>query len=75
MSKQSSRGPEFDLEKAIENAGGNRFNLVIMAAARARAIKRQHSSSEKFEHIHTTMTALFEFQDGKFDESYIKRIN
>ena len=74
MSKYTSRGPSLDLEKAVENAGGNRFNLVIMAAARARAIKRQNSHSERFEHVHTAMTALIEFQDGKFDESYIKRI-
>lgn len=74
MSKYTSRGPDLDLEKAIENAGGNRFNLVIMASSRARAIKRQNHSSEKFEHIHTPMTALLEFQDGKYDENYLKRI-
>ena len=74
MSKYTSRGPSLDLEKAVENAGGNRFNLVIMASARARSIKRGNQSSERFEHIHPAMTALIEFQDGKYDENYIKRI-
>ena len=65
MSKYSSRGPDLDVEKAVENAGGNRFSMIIEAAARARQIKRQNSHSERFEHTHPVMTALLEFQEGK----------
>jgi DNA-directed RNA polymerase subunit K/omega len=70
----TSRGPELDVNKAVEMSGGNRFNLVIMAAARAREIRRLNKNSERFEHIHPNMTALLEFQDGKYDAEYIKRI-
>ena len=41
MIKQASRGTEIDTEKCVENAGG-RFDLVIMAAARSREIRRQN---------------------------------
>jgi DNA-directed RNA polymerase omega subunit len=66
MTKQfTSRGPDLDIDKAVELAGGNRFHLVVEAAARARQIRRQNQSSERFEHTHPCMTALLEFQEGK----------
>jgi DNA-directed RNA polymerase subunit K/omega len=74
MSKYHSRGPELDLDKTVENAGGNRFDLVIMAATRAREIKRANSHSGRFEHTHPNMTALLEFQDGKYDKEFLKRV-
>jgi len=69
-----SRGPNVDTEKCVELSGGNRFNLVIMAAARAREIKRQQASSQRFEHIHTSVTALLEFQNGEHGPGYMKKV-
>ena len=74
MPKSLSRSLEVDIEKCVENAGGNRFDLVIMAAARSREIKRQNKESNKFEHLHSNITALKEFQDGKQSIEYIKRV-
>jgi DNA-directed RNA polymerase subunit K/omega len=74
MVKSVSRGPTIDTDLCVEQSGGNRFNLVIMAAARSREIKRQHRESDKFEHIHSNVTALLEFQAGKYDAEYINRI-
>jgi len=74
MNKVNSRSLEIDTEMCVANAGGNRYELVVMASARAREIRRQHKSSEKFEHLHTTITALKEFQDGKYDKEYLKRV-
>jgi len=70
----SERSMNLDLERCVENAGGNRFNLVLMASARAREIRRQQSSSTRFEHIHTPVTALEEFQDGKLGPEYINKV-
>ncbi len=70
----SERSANIDTDKCVENAGGNRFNLVLMAAARAREIRRQQSSSDKFEHIHTPVTALLEFEQGKIGKEYIKKV-
>ncbi len=70
----SERSTTIDTDKCVEMAGGNRFELVLMAAARAREIRKQQASSTKFEHIHTPVTALLEFQEGKLDRSYIRKV-
>jgi DNA-directed RNA polymerase omega subunit len=69
-----SRGPEIDTNQCVDMVGGNRFNLVLIAAARAREIKRQHRDSENREHVHSNLTALLEIQEGKIGADYIKRI-
>jgi DNA-directed RNA polymerase subunit K/omega len=45
-----------------------------MASARAREISRLNKHSDKHEHLHTTITALQEFQDGKLGPDYMKRM-
>jgi len=74
MPQYISRGTLIDTEKCVELSGGNRFNLVIMAAARARELRRQHASSQRFEDVHTNVTALLEFQEGKQDANYMKKV-
>jgi DNA-directed RNA polymerase subunit K/omega len=74
MLKYLSRSSQIDTNKCVDLAGGNRFALVIMASARSREIKRQNILSQKFEHLHSNITALLEFQDGKLDQSYMKKI-
>jgi len=74
MPQYISRGTQIDTEKCVELSGGNRFNLVIMAAARARELRRQHASSNRFEDVHTNVTALLEFQNGKVDGTYMKKV-
>ena len=63
-----------DIEKCTENAGGNRFEMVVMAAIRAREISKAHRSAGRTDHINSTMNALFDFQDGKIDREYLKRV-
>jgi DNA-directed RNA polymerase omega subunit len=58
------RTDRLDVEKCAVNAGG-RFNLVLLAAHRARQIARNNRGSDKFEHIHPAVTALLEIQEGK----------
>jgi len=74
MPQPLSRSSEVDTELCVANSGGNRFMLVIMAAARSREIRRQNKSSMKFEHLHSNITALKEFQSGKLDVEYVKRV-
>ena len=74
MIKVDSRVSQLDNDKIVELSGGNRFNLVIMAAARSREIRRQNKDSQKFEHIHSNVTALLEFQNGTYDKTYMKKI-
>ncbi len=70
----NSRVSDIDTDLCVKNSGGNRFDLVIMASARAREIRRMYSASTKHEHMHTPITALLEFQDGKLNKDYIKRV-
>ncbi len=70
-----SRGPKLDIEQCVVGAGGNRFDLVLIASARAREIRRQHASSDKREHVHSCVTALMDIEAGKVDPiTYIKKV-
>ena len=62
-----SRGPEVDIEKCVRNSGTGRFDMVLIACARAREIKRQNKSSERYEHRHTIVSALKDIEAGTVD--------
>ena len=62
-----SRSTELDLDLCVANAGGNRYDLVIMAAARARQLAYRHKLSESKEPIYPAMTALLEIQNRVMD--------
>jgi DNA-directed RNA polymerase omega subunit len=72
--KTASRSLEVDVEKCVEQVGG-RFDLAVLAAARSREIRHLNKNSEKFEHQHTSITALLEIQAGNIDvESLVKKV-
>jgi len=66
-----SRGTSIDTNKCVENVGGNKFDLVLAAAARAREIKRLNRNSKLFEHTHAVVTALLDVQEGKIGKEYL----
>jgi DNA-directed RNA polymerase omega subunit len=72
--KYISRGEQLDKEKCVKQSGGNQFELIIMAAQRAREIRSQNQHSNKMEHHHGVVTALLEIQSGKVDTEYFKKI-
>jgi DNA-directed RNA polymerase omega subunit len=69
-----SRGTNVDNELCVSNVGANRFNMVLIATARAREIKRRNMSSEHREHIFPIVTALLEIQEGKIGEEYLRKV-
>jgi DNA-directed RNA polymerase omega subunit len=70
-----SRGPQIDTEKCVENAGMGRFDLVLIAAQRAREIRRHNKESDKYEHTHAIVTALLDIQEGKVDPiEYLRKV-
>jgi len=73
-SRIGSRGSEIDTQKCVENVGDNKYDLILIASARAREIRRQHKDSDQFEHIHSTVTALLDVQDGRVGREYLKRV-
>jgi DNA-directed RNA polymerase omega subunit len=54
--------------------GESRFDLVLIAAARSREIKERNKESDKFEHLHSNITALLEIQEGKIGREYLKKV-
>jgi DNA-directed RNA polymerase omega subunit len=64
---KESRGTQVDTTKCVDQIG-NRFDLVLAAAARAREIKRLNKHSERYEHKHALVTALLEIQEGKHNK-------
>jgi len=70
--------PELDITKAVENVGGSRFDLSLIAAQRAREIEFQrrlsHKNDPEFRYENTSTTAaLQEIEQGKYTrEDYFK---
>jgi DNA-directed RNA polymerase omega subunit len=71
----ASRGPELDNQKLVANCNDLRYDLVLIAAIRAREIRRQHKESDKYEHKFPIVSALLEVQEGKIDpKKYLLRV-
>ena len=70
-----SRGTGIDMDKCVVNAGGNRFDLVLIASERSREIRRQNKDSDKREHVHSIVTALQEIQAGTVESrKYLNKV-
>jgi DNA-directed RNA polymerase subunit K/omega len=70
-----SRGTGIDMDKCVEMAGGNRFDLVLIASAKSREIRRQNLGSDKREHVHSIVTALEEIQAGTVESrKYLNKV-
>jgi DNA-directed RNA polymerase omega subunit len=73
MSVIQSRGTEVDTQKCVKEANGNKYDLVLMAAARAREIKQRNQSSMRQEHVGAPVSALLEIQAGDVSVDYINK--
>jgi len=58
----ASRGPNIDTEECVRQAGGGRYDLVLIAAQRLRELKRQHREDGKYI---TPVDSLMEIQSGQ----------
>jgi DNA-directed RNA polymerase subunit K/omega len=72
--KQVSRGTTIDTDKCVEMSGGNRFDMVLIAAIRARELSRQHRHAENKGQLNAPVTALLDIQEGRVGRDYLKRI-
>jgi DNA-directed RNA polymerase omega subunit len=61
-----------DTDKCVENVG-NRFDLVLIAAARVRELRRGHAK-QVIGVNSPTITALQEIEKGLVGREYLKRI-
>ena len=72
--KTLSRGPSIDIEQCAVNVGGNRFNLVLIAAVRAREIARRHRHEELPTQANAPVSALLDIQAGRVGISYLNKV-
>jgi hypothetical protein len=69
----ASRGPVIDTEKCVHQAGGGRYDLVLIAAQRLRELKRIHR--EDTTRYVTCVDALVEVQTGQVNlEDYLAKV-
>jgi len=71
--KTLSRGTDIDTNLCVDLAG-NRYDLVIMAAARARELARRHRVNERADQLNAPVTALLEIQNGEVGREYMRRV-
>jgi hypothetical protein len=62
-SRIASRGPEIDMEQCVRQAGGGRYDMVLVGAQRLRELKRVHR--ENTSRYVTCVDALVEIQAGQ----------
>jgi DNA-directed RNA polymerase omega subunit len=73
LRKTASRGTTLNTDLCVKNVE-NRFDLVIIAAIRAKELARQHRHSEQTTQLNAPVTALLEIQEGKIGREYLKRV-
>jgi DNA-directed RNA polymerase omega subunit len=69
----ASRGTQLNNDICVDYIG-NRFDLVIVAAIRAKELARQHRHAEQKTQVNAPVTALLEIQEGKIGAEYLKRV-
>jgi len=74
MKLMNSRGSQIDTQRCVENSGHNRYNLILIAAARSREISRRNRFDENAAGVNAPVTALLEIQEGKIGVDYLKRV-
>lgn len=68
-----SRGPSLNTDICTENIG-NKFDVVLIGAARARELIAEHRKSEDKNSIHPVMTSLLEIQNGTIGREYLMKV-
>jgi DNA-directed RNA polymerase omega subunit len=79
MSHIDKLGQEIDIDLALANVGGNRFEMILIAATRAReieAIRRraQNNNSALTYRNRTVSAALQDVEEGKAGREYLDRL-
>jgi DNA-directed RNA polymerase omega subunit len=69
-----SRGPNIDMDACVRNMDGNRFNLILASAARAREITKRNRALGKLEHECTPVSALRDVQVGLVKTDYLRKV-
>ena len=68
-----SRGTQINNDECVENVE-NRFDLILIASARARELANRHKRSGNPGQLNAPVTALLDVQNKKVGREYLKRV-
>jgi len=79
MMRLETQSRDIDVQKCVENIGGNQFELILIAATRAREIANTRSISQKnnpqLEYPNRIVTAaLEEVEQNKIGREYLDKV-
>jgi DNA-directed RNA polymerase subunit K/omega len=75
MKLSDSRGPTIDTQKCLDQIGGNRFELVLIASVRSREISRRLKNSDQSNYLNASVSALLDVQEGIVTRQYLKKVD
>jgi DNA-directed RNA polymerase omega subunit len=68
-----SRGTQVDNDLCVNNVE-NRFDLILIASARARELMHRHKVSGNPTQLNAMVTSLLDIQTGKVGREYLKKV-
>ena len=68
-----SRGTEINTDTCVANAGG-RFDLVLIASARAKEIARKQQYDNEQTYVNPCVSALLEIQSNTVGREYLNKV-
>jgi DNA-directed RNA polymerase omega subunit len=79
MSHIDKLGTEIDIDRALENIGGNQFEMILIAATRAREIESARRIAKRNNltlnyRNRTVSAALQEVEEGKIGREYLDKV-
>lgn len=77
--KVDTQSKDIDVQKCVQNVGGNQFELILIAATRAREIAGTRSIAQKNNPqltypVKTVTAALEEVVQGKIGREYLGKV-
>jgi len=69
-----SRGTQINLEKCVEAVDNSRYNLVLVASARARELVHAQKQNDWATHINAPVQALLDVQQGLVGLDYLRKV-
>lgn len=79
MKKTKNSIERYNIDVCLENMGGNRFQMILATATRAREIATQRTFQDRngvrmaYENK-PTVEALCELADGKYGKEYLNKL-
>ena len=77
--KLALQSKDIDVQKCVEQVGGNQFELILIAATRAREIANSRTIAQKANPqlkypVKIVSSALEEVEQGKIGREYLNRV-